>query len=317
MARNNNEAVLGNYVAANEGQAQEPTAVVEAQPIPGLNQIGYQKTDKALKIEREVNNIGWHRIDVKTLPTGGLFYPDEIELWIKSATGEEIKHWSTMDETEIMDINGAWNYIIERCVSVKTNRGGNWRDLKDVDRLYLLLAVRELTFIDDDNNLMVPIAEGKNIPVSKEMIHYIDIPEDIMRYYSSAEKCFIFNIKNANEVRIYIPSIGMNDWIVNYIHRKRQQQQGIDEDFAKYAPLLIPDYRSLTESTYEQYVMNSRNYGKKEWSVISYVVDTLKKVLMPTFKYTREDGADVEVPISFLGGHKAIFTISNPLSVLC
>ena len=47
------------------------------------------------------DNIGWLKIDVKTLPTQGLFYPDGMEISIRAARGEEIKHWSTMNDQDI------------------------------------------------------------------------------------------------------------------------------------------------------------------------------------------------------------------------
>ena len=109
------------------------------------------------------DNIGYLKIPVDSLPTQGLLYPKGTEIIIRAARGAEIKHWSTMNDQDLEQLSAVddiLNYIIEKCVSVKMPDviGASWKDLKDVDRFYLLMAVREFTFLDVDNELMVPIS---------------------------------------------------------------------------------------------------------------------------------------------------------------
>ena len=47
------------------------------------------------------DNLGYLKIDVKTLPTQGLFYPEGTEISIRAARGGEIKHWSTMKDQDL------------------------------------------------------------------------------------------------------------------------------------------------------------------------------------------------------------------------
>jgi hypothetical protein len=116
--------------------------------------------------EKRKNNLGYLKIPVSELPTKGLFYPDDIEISIRAARGEEIKHWSTMNDSDIQQqsqVDDIFNYMIERCVTVKIpgQPGNCWKDLKNTDRFFLLLAIREFTFIGDKNTLRVPYGEGK------------------------------------------------------------------------------------------------------------------------------------------------------------
>lgn len=332
MAQQND---LGAYVDAQEAQSGiNGVTEVSAQPIPfagrdmtnnnptvseAKKQRAYETPEqRANRINTELNKIGWHKIDIKTLPTAGLFYQQDLELYIRAARGEEIKHWSTMNDEEIESVNDMWNYIIEKCVDVRSNSvGASWRDLKEVDRLYILLAIRELTFVDEENNLMVSVSEGKNIPITKEMVHYIEIPENIMRLYSPEERCFVAKLKTGRTIKLYIPSFGVTEWLANYVRQKVAEKVNFDQDFIQYAQMLIPDYRGLTQRKYEDMVIESHDYGVQEWSVIAYIMDTLRKTLTPTFKYTMEDGTEAEVPVTFRGGVKAIFSISDPLSALC
>ena len=262
------------------------------------------------------------KIDVASLPTQGMFYPEGTEIRIRAARGEEIKHWSTMNDqdlNQLSQVDDILNYIIERCVSVKLPgiMGGNWKDLKDVDRFYLLLAVREFTFLDGDNELMVPISEGKDIPVTKEMIDFIQIPDDIMKHYSPEERCFVFKLKTGRTIRMHIPSLGVTQWLKNYAQAKQQAREGFDTDFILYAPMLISDFRRLSQRAYEEMVAEAQGWNVQEWSLVSHVRDSLSAASEAKIKYTNENGQEVTIPLTFRGGLKALFTISDPLSILC
>ena len=262
------------------------------------------------------------KIDVASLPTQGMFYPEGTEIRIRAARGEEIKHWSTMNDqdlNQLSQVDDILNYIIERCVSVKLPgiMGGNWKDLKDVDRFYLLLAVREFTFLDGDNELMVPISEGKDIPVTKEMIDFIQIPDDIMKHYSPEERCFVFKLKTGRTIRMHIPSLGVTQWLKNYAQAKQQVREGFDTDFILYAPMLISDFRRLSQRAYEEMVAEAQGWNVQEWSLVSHVRDSLAAASEAKIKYTNDNGQEVTIPLTFRGGLKALFTISDPLSILC
>lgn len=268
------------------------------------------------------DNLGYLKIGVDTLPTRGLFYPAGTEISIRAARGGEIKHWSTMndqDTSQLSQVDDILNYIIEKCVTVRMPGIGSssWKDLKDVDRFYLLLAVREFTFIEGENELLVPLSEGKEMPVTKEMIDFIQIPEDIMKHYDESSRCFVFRLKNGKVFNMYIPSLGATQWLKNYAQAKASAREGFDTDFILFAPMLIGDFRRLSQRAYEDMVTEAQYWSTAEWSLIAYVRDALQSAAEAKIKYQNEDGADVTVPLNFRGGIKALFTIQNPLSILC
>lgn len=268
------------------------------------------------------DNLGWLKIPVETLPTTGMFYPEGTEVRIRAARGAEIKHWSTMndrDTEQLAQTDDILNYIVERCVAVKMPGipGSSWKDIKVVDRFYLLLAVREYTFIDGENELKVPVSDGKTIPLVKEMVDFIRVPDDLARYYSPDERCFVFKLKTGREFRMYIPSIGANDWLKNYVLAKSRAGEQFDQDFVLYAPMLIKDFRSLSQRAYEEMVNESSTWSVNEWSLVSHVRDELADASEPKIKYQDEGGAEVEMPFTFQGGIKALFTIQDTLSILC
>ena len=65
---------------------------------------------------RSVNSnfdIGWYEVPLESLPTKGMFYPNESRLLIKPANVSIIRHFSTVDDTNPLELNDAFDYILE------------------------------------------------------------------------------------------------------------------------------------------------------------------------------------------------------------
>lgn len=319
MAKRNTETeIISAYVADNEN-------VNVGAPVPPREDISMTPTFTAasekLAINRDenkrVNNLGYLEILLDTLPTKGMFYPEGTKISVRAARGEEIKHWSTMNDQDIEQIHlvdDILTYMLERCCLVRMEGvpGNAWKELKQLDKLYLVLAIRDFTFINDENTLKVPYGEGKDISITKDMIDFLDIPQDVMDFYDSTERCFVFDVAGTR-ICMHIPSVGVNTWLKQYAQAKRTGREMFDEDFIKYAPLLIRDHKKLNVKSYEELVASTRLWGHKEWSVVSYVVRQLEGAAVPKIKYTDENGTEVEIPFNFRGGIKGLFLVSNPL----
>lgn len=266
-------------------------------------------------------NLGYLEIPIDSLPTGGLFYPEGFRVKIRAARGEEIKHWSTMSENDMSQLSrndDILNYMIERCALVENPEyaGNCWRDLKSVDRIYILLAIKEFTFDKGENELMVPGEGGEQLAVHKEMIDFIQISDDLKKFYNNDKRCFTFNVAG-QEINMYIPSIGVNEWLKKYAINKQNSRESYDEDFIQFAPMLIRDYRGLTNRAYEEFAASTRLWGVKEWSVISHVIELLTDTTQPKIKYQDERGGEHEIPLTFPGGLRSLFVIPDPLRALC
>ncbi|MFA5153902.1 MAG: hypothetical protein WC554_15230 [Clostridia bacterium] len=257
------------------------------------------------------NQLGWQPIPVKDFPTQGLFYPEGTAFSIRAASVAEIRHWSTLNEGDISSIDDMLNYVIERCVTIKSTGPSSWKDIKEVDRFYLLLAVRELTFIKGENKLQVKVSETNKLDVTKEMIDYININEKLMKYYDSTQRCFVLKFKNGKELKIDIPSVGVTQFLKSYIQRKQQMQESIDEDYLNFAPFIIRDWRGLNDISYRQYIMESNAWDKNQISMMATIRQMFMDTINPVVKYTDEGGAERTAPLNFLGGIAAIFLVSN------
>ena len=316
------EQILKNYVNSTESV----NAPVNA---PVIEQVGPKITDTKdtpLPWEKQTpafgNLIGWIPIKLEDLPTRGLFYPKETKMLIRSANGGEIRHWSTLSEdpTNInyySQLDDMLNYIIERCVTFKSNDINiSWKDIKEVDRFYILLAIHELTFPEGENKLQVKVSEDKKIDVIKDMVHYITLDPKLMQYYDEIERCFVLKFKGGKTIKLDLPCVGVTQFIKNYIQRKRAQEEYFEEDYVTYAPFIIRSWRGLNDSLYNNYVQESHSWDNKTISLLAYFKQTFSDAIDPVIRYTDEGGMEQVAPLNFQGGIKSIFLISDPFGEL-
>jgi hypothetical protein len=264
------------------------------------------------------NQIGWTKINVLDLPTQGLFYPEGVEIGIRTATAAEIRHWSTLNEEDLSVLDDMLNYVLERCAYIKqpNSQLSSWKDIKEVDRFYLLLAIREKTFIKGENALQVKISETKKMDVTKEMIQYITFDDRLMQYYSPEKRCIALKFKNGKTLNITIPSVGVTNWLKTYITRKNRAQESFDQDFLNFAPFVISDWRGLNDASYEKIIYDSQTWSTAEISMLTEVRKIFADAINPVIKYNDEQGGERSIPLNFLGGIRVIFLISDPFSQL-
>ena len=119
------------------------------------------KEDVMAATREEIDDagMGYLPISLENLPSKGQFYPEGTKIYVRAATNKEIRYWSTISDDDLSAIDDAFNYVIERCMRISfpssDSRVANWRDLVDLDRIYILLSIREFTFRKEDAPLKV------------------------------------------------------------------------------------------------------------------------------------------------------------------
>jgi len=305
MAEKTQEDQLREFMEAEELN-KTATKIIEA---PAMKMAGARSEDQISL----GNRIGWQKLPLRDLPTKGLFYPESAEILIRAATSAEIRHWSTLQENDPSALDDMLNYVLERCCTYKTSEGNSsWKDIKEVDRFYILLGIREYTFINGENNLQVSVSESNKINVTKDMIDYINFDEKIMKYYNDQKRCFSIVLKSGKTFDVTIPSVGVTNFLKNYINRKQQRQEAIDSDFITFASFVIMDWKGLSDTTYEKIVIDSNNWSIDQISAMTHIKDLFADAINPIIKYVDEGGAERSVPLNFHGGIKSILLISNP-----
>lgn len=314
----NQEDILKEYAESND-VINDSNKSKKVNPIRPSN-ADVAKEAAELRKTGQLNYLGWQELDIESLPSKGLFYPEGTKIYVRAATGGEIKHWSTMNVEKFEEVDAHINYVIEKCckISIPDDEymGGNWKDLNDIDRLYILFAIRDFTFPVGNNELMFNVSENEQIPIIKDNIDFINFPEELMKYYDEHDRCFKLRFKNGKVINLYITTLGVGNWLKNYITQKQQAREQVDQDFLMYAPLLIKSYRRFSVRAYEAMIEESTNWGIQEWSALSHFRDIIMSQTEPMIRYTDEAGLERSAPLTFRGGFKSIFTVSDPLQGL-
>jgi len=309
------EKILKDFVEKQESPISSPPIGPEITQVPGTK-LPWQRDESDFPLG---NQLGWIPLPIKDLPTQGLFYPVDTTIAIRSANGGEIRHWSTLQEDDISAVDDMLNYILERCLTIKSGADGirlSWKDIKEVDRFYILLAIHELTFAEGENKLQVKVTDTKKIDVKKDMVNYITLDPKLMQYYDETERCFVLKPRGGKVLKVDLPCVGVTQWIKNYILRKKQAQEYIDEDYLAYAPFVIRNWRGLNEDTYIKYVEESHKWGVTTISLLVHIKKLFADAINPTIKFIDEGGVEQAVPLNFQGGLKSLFIISDPFGQL-
>ena len=310
-------------------EKKEPT-VAEQRNLAAQRMQEPEKTSAEVHAEREEEirkesmkrQIGDAIVPVESLPSKGLFYPIGTKIWISSASLGDIKRWSSMNEDDIQDVMEKMENILESCCKINfgpdTQKRGRWKDLLDLDRLYILFAIHDWTFPPGKNDVKIKVNEKEDIIMKKDNIKFIEFSEKLMKFYNEKKRCFSFPVENKvlfkdtdGMMDIYMPTIGVSDWLRDYLLAANQRRDNIDQDFLQYASLIIPDWRNLTSiDAYYNLIESTTDWGTYEWSLISKVRDIIVGAAgNPTITYIDKGGVEREVPLYFRNGLKSLFQV--------
>jgi len=303
--------------ATEHNEVYEDAQVIQETPKATVTSLG--KAQKFINPEEDsllASEIGWKNVPIENLPSQGLFYEETTQIAIRAASVAEIRHWSTIDENDLLGTDDMLNFIMEKCCRIKVpGKPGNFKDLLEIDRFYLIFAIRDYTFKNGENKLMINVSDEdgveEKIEVTKDLLDYFNPDERIMNYYDRNDKCFKIQMKNGESFSLFLPTLGIMNFIKGYIKQKQQSNKNFDKAFIKYAPFLFPEWKTLTQSTYDKAVQDSMTWSLQRISVLDKLVEILSASVNPQIRYMSSTGGEKVSPLNFPGGVKSIFLISD------
>lgn len=298
-----------------EKEEAQITSLGKAQSV--LNKLKEKEETHKMAFE-----MGWKNLPLDNLPSyikelGKSMYPEGTEIVIRAASVGEIRHFSSIDfENDQLGVIEGLNYIIEKCCRIKCP-GKNliWKDIYEIDRFYIIMAIRELTFINGENKLNFEVRDSEGVlhklELKKEMINYFNFDKIIYERFNPHTCKFDFQLKNGDSFTLNFPTLGVMQWINNYVKNKLQRGENPNKSFIKYAPFIIEDWRKLNDKEFDKIASDSLLWSFQKLSVIDRIIEILSKSININVKYTLPNGEEGEAPINFQGGIKSIFIISD------
>jgi transposase len=227
------------------------------------------------------------KVDIKSLPSQGLFYKDDFEISIKKADIEDIIEY---EHNYIKDDLGLVITKLKKVVEKNAifSRGYSFNDLKSIDIVFLFLEIVRftkgkavsLTYFDDEKGQEI------NIEFSSSYFNYFRIDNDVMKNYNSETKEFLIE-----DFKFTLPSIGVENCLTNYLISKSD-----DSDVSKYSNYnydfiyFLGNKKSITFSEIDN-LIQIFNYDIEESD--SKKIRKLIKMFQPIQKYSLKRGDKV------------------------
>lgn len=297
---------------------------VEVIAKPSLGQIqGYVETPEMSAAAESM----WKLLDLSTLPSEGLMYPKGAELLLRSAKTKEIRHWSTIDELDPLDVREKINFVLNTCTKfIIPGQGAlNFNDFLEIDRYHILFRIYELTFPNQENKLFANVkckndGHVNHTQVGSNNLKGFKYPEELMKWYSEEDRCFKIVSEKLNETfYLHLPTIGTE----NKFRSKREEdsEKGIEPDLAFYefGPYLVNNWRNLSPQVISNLKFDSHSWADNKFAFIHKFTQELKKASLNKVASVCELCKDVTESHIFLEGSftvKDIFIISARLDEL-
>jgi len=265
--------------------------------------------------------LGWHNIPVSNFPSAGIFYPEDVKVQIRAATVKEIRQFSVVSDDDPFSIDEGMNHIMSSCVNVNIKgKISNFKDILEEDRIFVVLAVRELTFKEGENRMEIPYEcndcghEGK-MGFTNANLRPGKIKDDIMKYFDYDEKIFNVKTKSSGTLTLKPPTIGVmrviTDWIKDNTQTEGQRKR-IDKGFVKCLPFIANDWRGFKKEKIKDIQVDFMSWDSTKYSTFFNVVDMIKVgVDAECHDLCTSCGSEVHSAIMFPGGVKSLFVVSD------
>ena len=299
----------------NTDASEKADAMAAAVDKTGLGRVNMDNFGP--EIARPTDEVlGWHVLDLEDLPSKGKFYPADTVIKIRSAKAAEIRHFSTMDENNYIDMEEKLNSIVESCAQFTGNgKRMSYKDILEEDRIVLLLSIRDLSFPEPENKLMLKGRTEKtkktvDIELAVKNLVPTVIDDEIEKYYDVKERTYVIKTRSAGTVRMKPPTIGIMQEITQYLKDRQEKDQDFDKAFIQVLPYMQADWRTLNLNKIFQMEMEYKGWDEKKFMVVYRLAERMK-IGVSTELETTFDGETVKAPLDFPGGIKSLFIISD------
>jgi hypothetical protein len=269
-------------------------------------------TQKALDPDM---HLGFHNVDISTLPSGGRFYPVGSKLAIRPAQVSEVRHFSTIDEGNLLDIEDKLNHIVKNCT--RFNSGTkvlSYKDILEEDRIYILLSIRDLTFPEPESKLTVKAStkdgEEFDAEISAQYFQLSKVTEEIEKYYDDEARAFAIRTKSFGVIMMRPPSIGVMEAITNYIKVRQIEKKQWDQSYLQILPYISLDWRGFTDEKIFKGEVDFHSWNTQKYSLVYRLAEKMRIGVQPEMLVPFGD-EEVLVTIGFRDGIKSLFVVQD------
>jgi hypothetical protein len=303
------------------------TEVTTDNKVTDLGQVDSHRMRRVDPDDPEVKRlnelVGYIKLDLGLLPSGGRFYREDFEIHIRAARVGEIRDFSTMEDENPKDVDEKLNNIIVQCSRIMygTQRG-SYKDILEEDRIYVILSIRELTFKEGEHKLLMPVKSKSctmsscksqdQVELKTNGLQFEHPDHSLDKYYDPVTRSYAIETKNYGIIHMAPPTIGVMRALTDYIRKKEETGQPWDKSSMAIIPYIQREWRGCGDREIFSTITNLQGWDSMKYSLTYRLAEKMKVGVKPEFVYPCEScGAEITVPLSFPGGIKSIFVIQD------
>lgn len=227
------------------------------------------------------------KVDLKTLPSLGLFYKNGFEIYIKKADMEDIIEY---EHNYIKDDLGLVIHKLKKIVQRNTILPPDYEfeDIKSIDVVFLFLEIVKFTkgkpisfiYIDEE------YGNQEMIEFSPNYFNYFQVEENLLSFYNKENNEFVID-----DFRFCLPSIGLENCLTNYLISKSNEPNAIRYNKLNYDFLFfLGDRRKISFPEIDNLIqIFNYDIDKDEKEKIKNIVN----LFQPIQKYSLKKGSKV------------------------
>jgi len=163
---------------------------------------------KLLKIQK--------KLDIDKLPSRGLFYKDDFEIYIKKVDVQDIIEYEhKYDSDDLGTVIYKLKAIVEK--NAIFSEGYSFIDIKSIDIVFIFLEIVKfskgkavkLHYTDEE------YGTSEEIEFGSTYFNYFELSEELKKLYDKENRQFIID-----EYKYTLPSIGIENCLTNYLISK-------------------------------------------------------------------------------------------------
>lgn len=270
---------------------------------------------------------GWIYVNRALFGERAKYYPEDWEFYVRPASVDAIRSWSTIDDENANVVDDVFNEIIKSCFKIKSPFGPvPWGNLRSWDRFFVLLLIRQYSFQQGEHKFEYddecPECDNNVKFVLDSSTLQFDLPDPEIEHHYDRETCSWIIDPAEYDVEgetftLYLPTLEkdsiIKQWIINRLQSKNKKK--IDNVFIKFLPWMankLSKNEDIAQRQIKELEVKFKNYDTEMFSFMNDVIKNI--IVMPSTKLTSKCpvcGEEVTTDIRFPNGVSALFNIAS------
>lgn len=287
-----------------------------------------ERDEREDKVDPQLIRTGWIELGREEFEERSQFYPADWRFFIRPATVDDIKNWSSVDETRLDQVDRVFNEIIKSCVKITGDTGNiSWGKICSWDRFWLLNKIREYTFNTGENKISyddecINCGQPLKFELSSSSLVFEMPDQDIIdQYWDVNERVWRIDPQeydvNGPVIKFYVPTLEKDaaifDWALR-ITRENENKRPKDT-LLKFLPWMVQrvardekvteKFIKDAEGVYKMWGMDMFNLADQILRNIAVIPNEKLRVICP------HCGEEVETPVRFPNGVRSLFNVQS------